>query len=89
MEVVRRGETLHQGWCIMEQNEEQVKERLDFPEEDEEDVYSSRAREKLVEEDTLNTDEDAFMLGYEKGLREIEEEEEELWEEENHPEEIA
>ena len=76
----------------MDQQEERLKSIVrvrDMVEEDEENIYSSEAREKLVDEDTLSTDEDAFMLGYEKGLREVEEEEEESWDEEHPAEEIA
>ncbi|MBI2146703.1 hypothetical protein HYU22_05160 [Candidatus Woesearchaeota archaeon] len=92
MEVLRRGIDPHQGWCIMDQQEERLKsieKARDMVEEDEENIYSSEARERLVDEDTLSTDEDAFMLGYEKGLRAVEEEEEESWDDEHPAEEIA
>lgn len=76
----------------MDQQEERLKsieKARDMVEEDEENIYSSEARERLVDEDTLSTDEDAFMLGYEKGLRAVEEEEEESWDDEHPAEEIA
>ncbi len=48
--------------------------------EDEENLYSKKSRESLVEEGVLDSEEDAFMQGYEDGIQEqLEEEEEPLW----------
>ena len=45
-------------------------------EEDEETIYSKKSRERMVEEDNLNHEEDWVMEGYEEALPELEEEDE-------------
>jgi len=42
---------------------------VELEELDEENIYSRKARAKLVDEDVLNNDEDGFMEGYEKDER--------------------
>ena len=72
----------------MEQYAEQKKDNSPgeiFLEEDDENIYSSRVRERLVDEDNLQTHEDAFMQGYEESLPPVDEEEEEFLADEDTP----
>ena len=67
------------------------RERSLFHEELEEDqgIYSKKGREERVEQDALKSWEDAIMQGYEEGIPEqLEDEEESRWMEEVYPEEV-
>ncbi|PIZ50811.1 hypothetical protein COY27_05840 [Candidatus Woesearchaeota archaeon CG_4_10_14_0_2_um_filter_33_13] len=58
-----RGCSIIEGVVSMENVEVELEEL------DEENIYSRKARAKLVDEDVLNNDEDGFMEGYEKDER--------------------
>ncbi len=67
---------------------ESERRRYTLPEEEEETFYSKRSREKLVEQEGLNNEEDWFMEGYEQGFPESIEEEDMLWRDESSSKEI-
>ena len=68
------------------------RERSLFHDDVEEDlsIYSKKGREERLEQDALHHWEDAIMQGYEDGIPEqLEDEEEQRWMEEVYPEEVA